>query len=183
MRQPHGLAELSHLADRRNGTPHGRANRRDLADPDDRFFLRIEMALACRSSDDTSRRLRHVAVDRARDGHPCRRERRYGYDTSGSVITTSEAAIVREVCTRCLDGETPMALARDLNQRDERTALGREWNADSVRALLDSRHVAGIGVLRGEEVGQGQWPAIISRGLGREVRDRRSPLERKTPDG
>lgn len=39
-------------------TLHGEANRRDLSNPDDRFFLRIEVAHACRSSDDTSRRLR-----------------------------------------------------------------------------------------------------------------------------
>ncbi|WP_240361161.1 MULTISPECIES: recombinase family protein [unclassified Streptomyces] len=71
-------------------------------------------------------------------------------------------------------GETPTALARDLNERNERTALGREWNADSVRALLDSHHVAGIRVFRGEEVGRSQWPAIINEGLWQEVRDRRT---------
>ena len=53
-------------------TLHGEANRRDLSNPDDRFFLRIEVAHACRSSDDTSRRLRSALADRARDGVPIR---------------------------------------------------------------------------------------------------------------
>ncbi|MCT9007133.1 recombinase family protein [Streptomyces rhizosphaerihabitans] len=174
MRQPHDLEQLLHVADEHDITLHGQANRRDLADPDDRFFLRIEVAHACRSSDDTSRRLRDATVDRARDGQPHGGKRRYGYDKSGTAIIAAEAAIVRAVFTRYLEGETPTALARDLNERNERTALGREWNADSVRALLDSHHVAGIRVFRGEEVGRGQWPAIINEGLWQEVHDRRT---------
>ncbi|MFF2364482.1 recombinase family protein [Streptomyces sp. NPDC058122] len=90
------------------------------------------------------------------------------------MIITAEAVIVREVFTRYLEGETPTALARDLNERSERTALGREWNADSLRAILDSHHVAGKRVFRGKEVGGGQWPAIIKEGLWQEVRDRRT---------
>ncbi|ELP68399.1 recombinase family protein [Streptomyces turgidiscabies] len=174
MRQPHDLEQLLQLADQHDITLHGQANRRDLSDPDDRFFLRIEVAHACRSSDDTSRRLRDATVDRARDGQPHGGKRRFGYDKTGTAIITAEAATVREVFTRYLDGETPTALARALNERNERTALGREWNADSVRALLDSHHVAGIRVFRGEEVGRGQWPAIINQGLWQEVRDRRT---------
>ncbi|WP_405917991.1 recombinase family protein [Streptomyces sp. NBC_00728] len=174
MRQPHDLEQLLRVADEPDITLHGQANRRDLADPDDRFFLRIEVALTCRSSDDTSRRLRDATVDRARDGQPHGGKRRYGYDKSGTAIIAAEAAIVRAVFTRYLEGETPTSLARDLNGRNERTALGREWNADSVRALLDSHHVAGIRVFRGEEVGRGQWPAIINEGLWQEVRDRRT---------
>ncbi|MFF3886517.1 recombinase family protein [Streptomyces sp. NPDC001914] len=181
MRQPHDLEQLLQTADQHNITLHGQANRRDLADPDDRFFLRIEVAHACRSSDDTSRRLKDSTVDRARDGHPHGGKRRYGYDASGTVINMAEAAIVREVFTRYLDGESPTALARDLNERNERTALAREWNADTVRALLDSHHVAGIRVFRGEEVGPGQWPAIINQGLWQEVRDRRTYRAQASP--
>jgi DNA invertase Pin-like site-specific DNA recombinase len=58
MRQPRDLEELLTLSEERDITLHGQANRRDLSDPDDRFFLRTEVAHACRSSDDTSRRLR-----------------------------------------------------------------------------------------------------------------------------
>ncbi|MGH3533686.1 MAG: recombinase family protein, partial [Pseudonocardiaceae bacterium] len=68
MRQPRDLEELLTLSEEHDITLHGQANRRDLSDPDDRFFLRIEVAHACRSSDDTSRRLRDALEDRARDG-------------------------------------------------------------------------------------------------------------------
>lgn len=68
---------------------HGQANRRDLSNPDDRFFLRIEVAHACRSSDDTSRRLRDALADRARDG---------------VTIIEAEAVIIRWIYARFVEG-------------------------------------------------------------------------------
>ena len=49
MRQPRDLEELLTLSEEQDITLHGQANRRDLSDPDDRFFLRIEVAHACAS--------------------------------------------------------------------------------------------------------------------------------------
>jgi site-specific DNA recombinase len=56
-RQPRDLERLIDLADAgfRVISSHGS---RDLSDPDDRFILRIEVAHAARSSDDTSRRIK-----------------------------------------------------------------------------------------------------------------------------
>jgi hypothetical protein len=70
MRQPKDLEELLSVADSHHITLHGEANRRNLSDPDDRFILRIEVAHACRSSDDTSRRLRDSMDERADAGIP-----------------------------------------------------------------------------------------------------------------
>ncbi|MPZ82035.1 MAG: hypothetical protein GEV28_17240 [Actinophytocola sp.] len=54
-RQPRDLETLIELGDKgfRVASAHGE---RDLSDPDDRYILRIEVAHAARSSDDTSRR-------------------------------------------------------------------------------------------------------------------------------
>jgi DNA invertase Pin-like site-specific DNA recombinase len=68
VRQPRDLEELLQIADDHDITLPGQANRRDLADPDARFFLRIKVAHACRSSDDTSRRLIDSMIDRAQEG-------------------------------------------------------------------------------------------------------------------
>ncbi|MFE3248467.1 recombinase family protein [Streptomyces sp. NPDC059209] len=174
MRQPRDLEELLQIADDHDITLHGQANRRDLADPDDRFFLRIEVAHSCRSSDDTSRRLIDSMVDRVKDGRPHTGRRRFGYDKTGTQIVPEEAAIVREVFTRYLDGESPVQLAQDLYDRGIKTAEGRNWNAPRVRDLLDNRHVTGIRVFRGEEVGDGEWPAIIDRGMWLEAKERRT---------
>jgi DNA invertase Pin-like site-specific DNA recombinase len=173
MRQPRDLEELLNIADEQNITLHGEANERDLSDPDDRFFLRIEVAHACRSSDDASRRLKAEMVDRAHDGRPHTGKRKYGYEKNAKTIVPHEAAIVVEVFTRYLSGESVYKIARDLNERGEPTALGAKWASGTVLSLLDSRHVAGILVFRGEEIGRGEWEPIVSEGLWNEVRARR----------
>ena len=76
------------------------------------------MAHSCRSSDDTSRRLRDALEDRARAGHPHASARRaYGYAPGGMVIVEEEAGIVREIFARYLDGEGPRQIATGLNER------------------------------------------------------------------
>ncbi|MCI3225588.1 recombinase family protein [Streptomyces sp. NP-1717] len=173
MRQPRDLEELLSISDSNHITLHGEANRRDLTDPDDRFILRIEVAHACRSSDDTSRRLKDAMDDRANAGTPHTGRRRYGYTKNGMEIIEAEAEIVREVFRRFLAGQSPRAIARDLNEREITTALGKTWGPDTVRALIDSRHVAGIRMFRGEEHGVGNWPAIIDRGQWDEAQEKR----------
>lgn len=173
MRQPRDLEELLSIADEQQLMLHGQANRRDLSNADDRFFLRIEVAHACRSSDDTSRRLKDAMEDQAAAGHPHTGRRRYGYEQDGRTIIEKEAQIVREVFRRYLDGESPVAIARELHTRREKTAYGKSWEHWSVRGLLDSHHVAAIRLFRGEETGQGNWPAIIDRGQWDEVRQLR----------
>jgi len=175
MRQPRDLEELLTLSEEHDITLHGQANRRDLSDPDDRFFLRIEVAHACRSSDDTSRRLRDALADRARQGRPhSSGQRPYGYAPDAVTILESEALIVREVYARYLEGASPGVIARELNERGEVTVSGVAWQPYAVRAVLASRHVTGIRVFRGQEAGEGDWPAIIDRGMWAEVQERRS---------
>jgi site-specific DNA recombinase len=173
MRQPKDLEELLTISDEHGITLHGQANQRDLSDPDDRFFLRIEVAHACRSSDDTSRRLKDAMVDRARDGKPHSGKRRYGYTADGMTIIPEEAGIVLWIFESFLAGMTPYAIAADLDRRNIPTVQGKRWGANGVLRVLDSRHVAGILVFRGKEIGPGTWPAIIGPGMWAETRERR----------
>ncbi len=174
MRQPRDLEELLTLSEEHDITLHGQANRRDLSDPDDRFFLRIEVAHACRSSEDTSRRIRDALEDRAREGRVHHTSRRYGYARDGVTILEHEAQIVREIFTRSLEGASHHQIAQELTGRGERTALGKPWSPESVRWMLKARHVTGIRVFRGRDFGDGDWPAIIDRGTWTEVQDRRA---------
>ena len=133
MRQPRDLEELLTLSEEHDITLHGQANRRDLSDPDDRFFLRIEVAHACRSSDDTSRRLRDALEDRARDGRPhTARERPYGYAADAVTVIEAEAVILREMLRPVSRGGQP---------RRDRPRLERAGEA--------TRQVGRCGTLRG----------------------------------
>lgn len=173
MRQPADLEKLLAVSEEHRVTLHGQAGGRDLSDPDDRFILRIEVAHACRSSDDTSRRVRDKLTERASAGKPHTGKRRFGYDGTGTKIIKSEAETVKWVFAQYLKGKTPYWIKTQLNEQGIATALGKTWQRQTVLSLLDCHHMAGLRVFRGEEVGQGTWPAIISVGMFREVQERR----------
>jgi DNA invertase Pin-like site-specific DNA recombinase len=86
--------------------------------------------------------------------------RPFGYSRAGEIVP-KEAAVVREMADRLLSGDSITALARDLNGRGIRTALGNEWTRQSVRCLVLSATVAGIRTYRGEEF-QGDWEPILT---------------------
>lgn len=176
MRQPKDLEELLTIAEEHDITLHGQANRRDLSDPDDRYFLRIEVAHACRSSDDTSRRIKDKFADRARDGLPhTPGRRRFGYMLDGMTVIENEAEIIRDVYSWYLDGKSPREIAKRLEDRGAVTVLGNtKWPETTVRRLLSAPYVTGLLIFRGEQIGEGAWPAIVDRGTWQEVQDRRS---------
>jgi DNA invertase Pin-like site-specific DNA recombinase len=162
LRQPWDLEELLSVSDEYGIMLYGRANARDLQDSNDRYALRIEIAHACRSSDDTSRRLTDQKQERAESGLPMG-ARAFGYSKNGMRIIPAEAAIIREIFDRFTKGEMPYAIAADLNRRGIKTAKGCAWGEATVRRQLKGTRVAGIAVHRGQEIGTGKWPAIIGR--------------------
>jgi len=162
LRQPRDLEELLAISDEHGIMLYGRANARNLQDHNDRYALRIEIAHACRSSDDTSRRLKDQKQERAENGLPMG-SRAYGYTKNGMKINQKEAEIVREIFDRFGKGEKPNAIATDLNKRGITTAKGCAWFETSIRRQLKNTRVAGISVHRGQEIGVGKWPAIITR--------------------
>ena len=93
----------------------------------------------------------------------------YGYrrGSAGLEIVESEAAIVREVARRLLDGESLRSIAADLNERGvqspRRTAGSGRWSGTTLRQMILRESLAGLRRYRGEVIGEGNWPAIISR--------------------
>lgn len=90
--------------------------------------------------------------------------RPYGYEEDGYTLRSSEASIVREMCERIIGGETPTAIARDLNRRGVTTIKGSEWSGRSVRACARRASNAALRFHHGV-VYQGveQWQPIITR--------------------
>jgi DNA invertase Pin-like site-specific DNA recombinase len=172
MRQPKDLEELLDESEDHHVTLHGQAGGRDLSDPDDRFILRIEVAHACRSSDDTSRRIKSKMEERAADGMPHTGLRRYGYDATGQKVIEHEAEIIRAIFDYFLDGYSTSEIAAALRQARELTANGKQFEANTLLSLLRSPHVAGLRVFRGEVIGPGTWPAIVDTGTFYEVQEK-----------
>jgi DNA invertase Pin-like site-specific DNA recombinase len=183
MRQPKDLEELLAIADDHDITLHGQANRRDLADPDDRFFLRMEVAHACRSSDDTSRRVKDKLLEDASEGKPRAGGKRiYGYDKTGWKIAPGEAEIIRDIFTLFIAGKSPYWIADHLNA-EERLRAGKPWTGRTVRDVLTNPHLAGIRMYHGENIGTGKWPAIIDLGIWAEAQERLSFRAAPAPSG
>ena len=162
MRQPFDLEELLRIADEHEIMLYGRMDGRNLQDHNDRYALRIEIAHACRSSDDTSRRIKDQKQERAESGLP-NGVRAFGYSKDGMKVVPEEAVIVLEIFDRFGKGETPFKIASDLNRRGIKTARGKAWTDAAIRRQLRNRHVAGICVHNGEEVAVGKWQPIIPR--------------------
>jgi DNA invertase Pin-like site-specific DNA recombinase len=176
MRQPPDLEQLLIKAEERNVILHGQANRRDLSNADDRFFLRIEVAHACKSSDDTSRRVKSAQEDALAAGKAHGGRRTYGYTKDSSAEVPEEAEIVREIYRRFLDGDAIWAIFQDLHKRQVPSASGGPWTVQRVRATLDLPKHAGLITFQGEvqkdangDYRLGAWPAIVSVGEWEEV--------------
>jgi hypothetical protein len=133
-------------------------------------------------------RVARAAEDRAHRGKPNGTvpygyRRRYTTDPDGAptgsvdVIHEPEAAVVREIVGRLLDGETVGGITADLNRRNvpppgaahrirRRSPTNRDgsrWGRTSVRKLAMRATNAGLRTHRGVVVGRGQWEPIVTQ--------------------
>ena len=174
IRQPWDLELLLKLADDRRLQLASISGTRDLTSEDDRFILRIEAAQACKSSADTSRRVRRGWKARAEKGLPVGGGKRpfgYGaptgrtgktgkpiYDTT--KIVEDEAAVLREAVRQLLAGQSEGSVLRWMNTVST-TSQGKPWTGKSLRNLLLGPRIAGL--LRHEgRLLPAAWPAIIN---------------------
>jgi site-specific DNA recombinase len=91
----------------------------------------------------------------------------YGYrparDEAGRptrVIDEAEAAIIREIATRILRGETLIAIGNDLRRREVPTAKGGKWGNSVLKSVVSNAAIAGLRVHNGATL-DGTWPAIL----------------------
>ena len=178
IRQPRDLEDLLDLARDTGVKLVSAGGNRDLSNPDDVFILRIEVAHACRSSDDTSRRVSRghlAAAEAGRPGGGTGRHRAYGYEPDQLTVVAHEQAIVREVAERVVAGETWGAVIADLNARQVPTVSGAPWSRTSITKTVTSLRTAGRRSYRGQDLGPAVWPPLIPHDLWQAVRSFRGP--------
>jgi DNA invertase Pin-like site-specific DNA recombinase len=173
LRLPRDLERLLEFSDRglTLGCAHGQW---DLADPNDRFILRMEVAHACRSSDGASRRIRRRFETLRRNGvaHVCGRS--FGFPGLARVpgadgareevpaVVVAERAALRQATAAVLAGVSYAAVAREWNTAGLRTAGGKVWTPVSVRAVLSRPCNAGLVEHEGVMVGQMPGEPIVA---------------------
>lgn len=183
IRQPRDLEDLLDLARDTGVQLVSAGGDRDLSNPDDVFILRIEVAHACRSSDDTSRRVRRgheAAAAAGRPGGGTGRRRPYGYETDQLTVRPSERLVVQEAARRILSGETLASVCRDLDERHVPTISGVTWKITVLAGILRSPRTAGLREHRRQIVGPAVWPALLEREQWEAVR---CLLNRPVPAG
>jgi DNA invertase Pin-like site-specific DNA recombinase len=135
----------------------------NLGSHDGRFHARILGAVARKSSDDASRRIKRKNEERAAQGLPTGGGTRpFGYRPDRVTVDPVEAALVREAVSRVLAGEAVRAIATDWNARTIATSGGSTWTVETLRRMLHSARLSGQREYHGEIVAAGQWEPIIT---------------------
>lgn len=79
----------------------------------------------------------------------------------GTESEYSTAGVVREIFTKVSEGIPLIRIENDLNDRGIPASLGGIWRRGIVRKIAMNPVYIGKRVLRGETVGDGQWPALV----------------------
>ncbi|MFC5289912.1 recombinase family protein [Actinokineospora guangxiensis] len=177
-RQPKDLERLIDLAERGFVilSAHGARN---LANSDDRFILRIEVAQAAKSSDDTSRRLKRRFQGMRERGRAHTGGRRrvgfsgleppgHGTGPNGERLPVSKALIAKEraaikdAIRGHLAGISLGEYARRWNEAGLRTSTGQRFIATTVKTTLLRPELAGIIEHDGVVVGRVRGKPLIA---------------------
>ncbi|MCA1676340.1 MAG: recombinase family protein, partial [Actinobacteria bacterium] len=94
--------------------------------------------------------------------------RPFGFTPGGTVLEPIEADVIRDGVRRVLARESLYSITRSW-QANVPTVKGGRWQAQSVARVLTRPRNAGLAAHRGEIVGRGSWPAIITEDEHRAV--------------
>jgi site-specific DNA recombinase len=132
----------------------------DLSTSDGRTMARIMVALANKSSADTSRRVKRKIVEQAETGEPHWSRRPYGYE-SKTTLDPIEAPIVRQMAEWFMQGFSYREITWRLNEQGIRTRAGSVWYVGTIRQFLKAERFASIRLSGGKSY-EGTWPAIFT---------------------
>jgi site-specific DNA recombinase len=153
----------------------------DLTTADGQFQARILVAVAKKSSDDKSRRIRRKHEELAEQGKVSGGgSRPYGYEPDRKTIRPAEAGVMKECARRFLAGVSIYELCADLNARGIPAASGGEWSPQTLRRMLNSARIAGQREHKGEVVAKAEWRGIISKADSARIRAALADPDRRT---
>lgn len=162
-RKPVELEALIDLAEQLGVQLASCAGEIDLASPQGRLVARIKAGVARHESEQSSRRIKRAALQRAQEGRPHGRPA-YGWRRVDGIdkIEPSEAEIIREIAQRVIAGESLRGIAHDLNQRGKPSPLGHPWEAATLRQVVLRERNAGLRRHQKKVIGKGNWEPIFS---------------------
>lgn len=135
-----------------------------LANDSDVTMARVMVAIANKSSRDSSRRIKRKHDELAEQGkYAGGGARRFGYERDGSTVNPREAEAIRWAVAQVLEGRSVSSVSRDLDERGVHPVKAAKWSSKALTDILRSPRIAGLRVHRGEVVGKASWPPIIDQ--------------------
>jgi site-specific DNA recombinase len=143
----------------------------DLTTPDGRLAARVVGAVARKSSEDMSRRIKRKHLELAETGRPASWE---GWGTR----TEAERELVREAAGRVLAGQGLRTVVRDWNERGvPAPSAGARWSVVALRRVLLAPRIAGLREHGRDRTGRtlgrltpATWEGAVSRETWEELR-------------
>jgi len=133
----------------------------DLSTSQGRTMARIMVALANKSSADTSRRVKRKIIEQAEAGEPHWSRRPYGY-TLEKTLDPVEAPIVRQMGEWFIQGFSYREIAWRLNEQSIKTRASSLWHVGTIRQFMKAERFAAIRIHDGK-LFDGTWPAIFTK--------------------
>ncbi|MGH3788833.1 MAG: recombinase family protein [Pseudonocardiaceae bacterium] len=133
----------------------------DLSTPSGRLVARQLGAVARYESEHMAERIQDQKAKAAAAGKWIGGARPFGYTRDGMALEPVEADAIRDGVRRVLAGESVYAVTKGW-QGTVPAARGGQWHAQNVHRVLTRPRNAGLAEHRGEVVGVGSWPAIIT---------------------
>jgi len=157
----------------------------DLGDPTGIAVATILAAIAAMEVQHKGNRQRTANRKRATEGNAYWSRRPFGYDRgeSGVAVVDAEARLIREGAASILGGATVASVAKRWNEAGAKTTAGGEWGVTQVRRLLINPRMAGRRIYNGEDMGAGEWEAILDEETHRRLEEKLTdPRRRTAPD-
>lgn len=98
----------------------------------------------------------------------------YGYRRGSDAkyeIVPEEAAVIRDIFSAYLAGDTLESIAKRLNEEGIRTRKGNKWNKGSFHRILENERYTGVYIYKDQIRVEGGIPAIIDRAEWLKVQD------------
>src|SRR5580658_5018281 len=150
-RQPRDLEDLIDLVEFYKRPVETVTGNIDLRTSGGRAMARVLVAMANKSSEDTSRRVARAWLQSAQEGRGNRwvgRRRRFGFQPDGT-LNEVEAEGIRQAAKRFLAGGSWNSVVRFFGKSGHAPLRARSWTAVSVQQILLNPSTAGIAVYNG----------------------------------
>jgi site-specific DNA recombinase len=175
-RQPRDLEDLIDLVEFYKRPVETVTGNIDLRTSGGRAMARVLVAMANKSSEDTSRRVARAWLQSAQEGRGNRwvgRRRRFGYQADGTV-SDAEAGVIRGGAERFLAGGSWNSVVRYFGESGHPPVKAQRWTTVSVQQILLNPSTAGIAVYNGslrQENQEGHKRYLGSDAAGTALRD------------